>query len=41
MNRITFTVIEANKPSQEAIKRLNKAAYHLAAKTKSNSKKTA
>lgn len=41
MHKITFAVIEANKPSSEAVKRLNKTAYNLAAKSKENNKKTA
>ena len=42
MKKIIITVIEANKPSGEAVKRLNKTAYKLAAaKSKDNNKKTA
>ena len=38
-NKITFTVIELNKPSKEAIEDLNKLAYKLISKAENNENK--
>lgn len=38
MGKIKFVIIEVNKPSAEAIKRLNKAAYSLIIKNDKLSK---
>jgi len=40
LKKIIFTVIEANKPTPEAIKRLNKAVHEVIFKTKEEQKKS-